>query len=90
MKSSGRDESIQVVITLVHGSNARNLSVLLSLSQLAKMLCLSYYCLCLFFNKIGEKGKTGSAWKPGGGGGREGRWRQWGLMAQTMYTHMNK
>jgi hypothetical protein len=34
--------------------------------KLAKMLCLSYYCLCLFFNKIGQEGKTGSAWKKGG------------------------
>jgi hypothetical protein len=42
--------------------------------KLAKMLCLSY-CLCLFFNKIGEKGRTGSAWKEGGWGleGRGGR-----------------
>jgi hypothetical protein len=36
------------------------------------MLCLSYYCLCLLFNKIGEKGKTGSAWKG------VGRRRGWG------------
>jgi hypothetical protein len=33
------------------------------LSQLAKMVCLSYYCLCLLFNIIGEKGRKGSAWK---------------------------
>jgi hypothetical protein len=50
----------------VHGSNASNLSLLLSLSQLAKMLWLSYYCLCLLFNKIGEKGRTGSTLKEGG------------------------
>jgi hypothetical protein len=57
----------------VHGSNARNLSVYLSLFQLAKTLCLSYYCLYLLFNKIGEKGRIGSAWKLGGWGGkREG------------------
>jgi hypothetical protein len=43
--------------------------------KLAKMLCLSYYCLCLLFNKIEEEGRTGSAWKrvgmkgEGGGGG---------------------
>jgi hypothetical protein len=36
--------------------------------KLAKMICLSYYCLCLLFNKIGEEGRTGSAWKQGGGG----------------------
>jgi hypothetical protein len=36
------------------------------------MLCLSYYCLYLLFNKIGEKGRTGSTWKRGVGvaGGR--------------------
>jgi hypothetical protein len=31
--------------------------------KLAKMLGLSYYLLCLLFNKIGEEGRTGSAWK---------------------------
>jgi hypothetical protein len=56
--------------------------------QLAKTLCLSYYCLCLLFIKTGEKGRTGSAWKQGGreGGGREQR----GEMAQTVYAQMNK
>jgi hypothetical protein len=54
------------------------------------MLCLSYYCLCLLFNKIGEEGRTGSAWKQEGEGEREGTGRQWGEMAQTMYAHMNK
>jgi hypothetical protein len=41
----------------------------------AKMLCLSYDCLCLLFNKIGEG---------------VGRGEQGGEMAQTMYAHMNK
>jgi hypothetical protein len=36
--------------------------------KLAKTLCLSYYLLCFLFNKIGEEGRTGSAWKWGGGG----------------------
>jgi hypothetical protein len=50
--------------------------------KLVKMLYLSYYWLCLLFNKI-----PGSAWKRGG----EGRGRgQRGEMVQTMYTHMNK
>jgi hypothetical protein len=32
--------------------------------KLAKALCLSYYLLCLLFNKIGEQeGRTGSAWE---------------------------
>jgi hypothetical protein len=39
--------------------------------KLAKTLCLSYYCLCLLFNNIGEEGRTGSAWKQGGVGGEK-------------------
>jgi hypothetical protein len=58
--------------TFVHGSNARNLSALLSISQLAKMLCPSYYCLYCLFNKIRDKGRTVSAWKQGGRGDEEG------------------
>jgi hypothetical protein len=89
--------------TLVYRSNARNLSVQLSLSQLAETLSLSYYGLCLLINKIVEKGRTGSAWKGRGGREREGVWgreRRWGEegggrgkrgeMAPTMYAHMNK
>jgi hypothetical protein len=30
--------------------------------ELAKMVCLSYYLLCFLFNKIGEEGRTSSAW----------------------------
>jgi hypothetical protein len=52
------------------------------------MLCFSYYLLCFLINKIGEEGRTGSAWKRGGGGG--GDEGQRGEMAQTMYAHMNK
>jgi hypothetical protein len=38
-------------------------------------------------NKIGEKGRTNSAYKQGGIGGDRG----WGGdMTQTMYAHMNK
>jgi hypothetical protein len=33
------------------------------------MLCLSHYFLFLLFNRTGEKHRTGSAWKGGGGGG---------------------
>jgi hypothetical protein len=75
----------------VHGSNARYLSVKLSLAQLAKMLCLSYYCLCLLFNKIGEKSRTGSAWKQGGSGEREGaggRGEKW--PKQCMHIWINE
>jgi hypothetical protein len=31
--------------------------------KVPKTLCLSYYCLCLLFNKIGEESRTGSSWK---------------------------
>jgi hypothetical protein len=88
VKRSGRHESTWVVTHLY-------MEAMLGISlysylylKLAKMLCLSYYCLCLLFNKIG-KGRTGSAWKWGVGG----RGRRLGLgeeMAQTMYAHMNK
>jgi hypothetical protein len=57
--------------------------------KLAKTLCLSCYHLCLLFNKIGEEGRTGSAWKQGFGE-RGKDVGQGGEMAQTMYTHMNK
>jgi hypothetical protein len=56
--------------------------------KLAKTLCLSYYLLCFLF-KIGEEGKTGSAWKQGGWERRrEGR-EVGEEMAQTMYAHIN-
>jgi hypothetical protein len=56
--------------------------------KLAKTLCLSYYCLCLPFNKIGEEGRTGSAWK-------QWQWRgevvgQGEEMAQSMHANKNK
>jgi hypothetical protein len=76
--------------TLVHGSNARNLSGQLSLPQLAKTFCLSYYCLCLLVNKIGEKCKTGSSSKQRGWDVEEGGVGHGGEMAQTMCAHMNK
>jgi hypothetical protein len=48
--------------------------------KLAKTLCLSFSILCFLFNKIGEEGRTGSAWKWGfeeereGAQGRGERW----------------
>jgi hypothetical protein len=53
------------------------------------MLCLYYYCLCLLFNKIGEKGKIGSVWKQGRWEEKEGAGGQGREMTQTMYVHMN-
>jgi hypothetical protein len=72
VKRSGRDELIRVVIHMY-------MEAMLGLSlyrylclKLAKMLCLSYYLLCLLFNKIGKKGRTGSACKRGEWGGERG------------------
>jgi hypothetical protein len=61
--------------THIHESIARNLSVLLSLSQISKnaisfLLSLTYF----LFNKTGEQeGRTGSAWNWQGVGGLR-RW----------------
>jgi hypothetical protein len=63
VKRSGRNEPIWVVI---HKCMEAMLGISLfsyPYLKLAKTLCLSYYCLYLLFNKIGEKGRTGSVWK---------------------------
>jgi hypothetical protein len=48
--------------TSLQESNESKLPVYLSLSQLAKTLGPSYYCLYCLFNKIRDKGKIVSAW----------------------------
>jgi hypothetical protein len=74
----------------VHGSSARNLSIKLSLSQLAKMLCLLYYCYVFSPTKLEKRaehvppGSEGEVGGEGGGGGQSG------VLAQTMYAHVNK
>jgi hypothetical protein len=55
----------------------------------AKMLCLSYYCLCLLFNKLEKRAEQVLR------GSKAGDGREWGRgqgeeVAQTMYAHMNK
>jgi hypothetical protein len=82
VKRSGRDESIQVVKRLC-------MEAMLGISlysypyrKLAKMLCLSYSCLCLLFNKIEEEVRTGSAWKQVGWREREGAGRGMGRNSQ--------
>jgi hypothetical protein len=57
--------------------------------KLAKTLWLSYYLLCLLFNKIGEEGRIGSAWKLRGWV-QEGGGRGQGERDGPMYVHMNK
>jgi hypothetical protein len=66
VKRSGREESIWIEIHMC-------MEAMLGISlyscpylKLAKMLCLSYYCLCLLFNKIREEGRTGCGSKGGG------------------------
>jgi hypothetical protein len=63
VKRSGRDEANQVVIYMctkaMLGVSLYNYLYL----KLAKMQCLSYYCLCFLFNKTGEERRTGSVWK---------------------------
>jgi hypothetical protein len=58
--------------TFVHGSNARNLSVQLSLSQLAKKLCLSYYAYVFSSKKLEKRAEQAV---PGSEGGMRGRGR---------------
>jgi hypothetical protein len=84
VKRSGRDEpkwvAIHKCMEAMVGISLYSYVYL----KLAKMLCLSYYLLCFFFNKIGEQESgTGSAQKY-----EVGQWG--GEVAQTMYTHVNK
>jgi hypothetical protein len=51
---------------------------------------MSYCCLCLLYNRIGGKGRTGSAWKRVWLGEREWVGGIGGEIAQTMYGYMNK
>jgi hypothetical protein len=47
--------------------------------------------LMYLFNKIRDKGRTGSAWKRGvGRRGKGGLGGQGEKMTQTMYAHVNK
>jgi hypothetical protein len=59
VKRSVRDESILVAIHICMEAMLRICLYSYPYLKLAKMLCL-------LFNKIGEEGRTGFAWKPGG------------------------
>jgi hypothetical protein len=72
MKRSSGDEPIQVVIHMW-------MEAMLGISlysypylKLAKTLCLSYYCLYLLFNKIGEEAEQVLPGSEGGGREKEG------------------
>jgi hypothetical protein len=59
----GRDEPIRVAMHMcMPAMLGISLYSYLYLKE-AKRLCLSYYLLCFLVNKIGEEGRTGSAWK---------------------------
>jgi hypothetical protein len=66
VKRSGGDEPIQVVIQMLIESMLQISLYSYLYLKLVKMLYLSYYLLCVVFNKNGEEGRTGSAWKQGG------------------------
>jgi hypothetical protein len=76
VKRSGTDEPMPVVIHMcMKAMIGISLYSYLYL-KVEKTLCLSYYCLCLLFNKIEEEGRTGSAWR-GRGRGARGRAERW-------------
>jgi hypothetical protein len=54
--------------TWVHESNSRNLSVKLSLTQLAKMLCLLYYAYVISSTKLVIRAEQDLPGTDGGGG----------------------
>jgi hypothetical protein len=69
VKRSGRNEPMWVAIN-------KCMEAMLGISlysyidlKLVNKIFISYYLLCVFFNKIGEEGRTGSAWKQGLGAG---------------------
>jgi hypothetical protein len=76
--------------TWVHESNSRNLSVLLSLTQLAKMLCLFYYAYVLSSTKSVIRAEQDLPETEEGRGGMDGGGEQGGETTQTMYAHVNK
>jgi hypothetical protein len=83
VKKYGRNEPLWVIIHMCMEAMLEIFLYSYPYLNIAKTLCLSYFCLCLLFNKIGEEGRTCSAWKQGGGGEREGSGRA-EEMAQTM------
>jgi hypothetical protein len=90
VKRSGRDEPMWAVIYMCMEAMLGISLYSYAFLKLAKMLCLSYCCLCFLFNKIREQeGRTGSVQK--WGGGLQGLGEGWmGRGGQTMYTHVSK
>jgi hypothetical protein len=58
VKRSGRDEPIWVVKHMCMEAMLRISPYSYPYLKQAKTLCLSYYCICLLFNKIGEEDRN--------------------------------
>jgi hypothetical protein len=93
---SGRDETIWVVIEMcMEAMLGISLYSYLYLKR-AITLCFSFSLLCLLFNKTGEEGQTGSAWKwrrvkgEGGHGGWGGRHSGERWPKQCMHIWINE
>jgi hypothetical protein len=90
LKRSDRDEAMWVAIHKCMEAMLR-ISLCNSLYlKLAKALCLTYYCLCLLFNKIGEEGRTGFAWKRGSEGKKDETGGREGPNNVCIYEEMSK
>jgi hypothetical protein len=73
--------------TCVHKGNARNISVELSLTQLAKTLCLPYYACVFSSTKLEIRAEQVL---PGSEEGREGDRVGEEGRGEKMYAHVNK
>jgi hypothetical protein len=58
--------------------------------KLGKVLCLSYYFLCLLFKKLEKRAEQIMPGRVRVVRGEEGYGEQRGKMAQTMHAHTNK
>jgi hypothetical protein len=90
VKRSGRDEPIRVVIYMCMEAMLGISLYIYFYLKLAKMLCLSYYCLYFSSTKLEKRAEQVLPGSEGGEKGDEGDGDQGGWRAQTMYAHMNK
>jgi hypothetical protein len=63
VKRSGSDEAIRVVIHLCMEAMLGMFPYRYTYLNYQKCVVFLLLILCLIFNKIGEKGRTGSSWK---------------------------
>jgi hypothetical protein len=62
----------------------------LSLTQLAKTLCLPYYAYVFSLTKLEKRAEQALPGSQESWGGEDGSGEQGGEMTQTMYAHVNK